>query len=178
MTPEVELLSNVQYSWISFRATLDKVAGVRPGETINRLPIELSEDAKVLLYVCALAGQSIDQPIRVLELIPQQYMGFLHYSFLIACDRETWNEFQMCTRAQTMVTECLDYYFVVASGTLDVWYNTIITHLGRDWGYCFGTRILIGKIMVTLERRGLQAVFNRYRKKMLKDNSFLLEYRK
>lgn len=175
MIPEIGLLTVTQIDWPTFRATMDKVLSLRPDTDINRLPVDLSEDAKILLNIAAYYGWKIENPLGVLRRLPPMFMEYLSYSFFIACDNSTWEEFNPTSNLNIIKRELPECLLLITTGTLAAWYQTIITNLERDWQYTRETRLLFDKIMITFERRGLNYLFESYRKKVLEDHTFLLE---
>ena len=170
ITPEVELLSRSEFNWISFRATMDKALKLRPDIDINKLPIELSDDAKILLNIAIFFGYSSNDPVKLLRDIPPLFMNFLTYTFMIACDEDTWTEFH------ATIDAIRTGHIVLATGTLAHWHQTIITNLSRNWNYSQNTLILYDKILLVFERQcGLRLIFEKYRKKLNADGTFLLE---
>jgi len=171
MTPEIELLSVVEINWDTLRGTLDKVLSIRPDLVINKLPIELSQDAEVLLNIAAFYGWDISNPLSTLRSIPSFFMEFLHYSFIIGCDKEHWDILQTAR-----VTEIINKDLIIVTGSLAAWHDTIILNLGRDWGYSYESIYLLDKLILILERsRGLNLIFEKYKKKLKPDYTFLLE---
>lgn len=176
MTPEIGLLSATQFNWPVFRATIDKSLNMRPDIDINKLPVDFSEDALVLLNIAAYYGWPIENPLNVLRDIPPLFMQYLQYSFFIACDHVTWSEFNPDSNIIIVSQELPECLLLIATGTLNNWYQSIVTNLGRDWEFSHETRFLFDKILITFEReRGLGFVFEKYKKKMQSDQTFLLE---
>ena len=176
MSPEVGLLAVTAVNWPTFRATMDKALKLRPDIDINNIPLNLSNDALVLLNIAAFYGWSLNNPLNVLRNIPPGFMECLSYQFFIACDELTWDEFNPSSNITVIKRKLTDGILLIASGTLSGWYQTIVNNLGRDWSFQQNTRILFCKIMLTLEReRGLGIIFEKYKKRVQKDYTFLLE---
>jgi hypothetical protein len=176
MLPEIELLGVTNFNWTSFRGTMDMTLKLRPDVIINKFPIDLSDDAKVLLNVAAYYGWSIDNPLHTLRNIAPLFMDFLTYHFMIACDEYTWNEFNTSVNIQVIKREVDTGLLLLTTGTLYNWQQTILTNLLRDWEYSHNTRVLFDKLLLFFEReRGLGILFEGYRKKILQDQTFLLE---
>jgi hypothetical protein len=170
MTPEVELLATNNFNWPSFRATVDKALKLRPDSIINKLPIQLSDDAKILLNIAAFYGHNINNPLDVLRKMPPLFMNFLSYTLMIGCDAKTWDNFHAGVDAIRTGD------IIIATGTLAHWYQTITMNLSRDWDYDQNTLILFDKILLVFERKcGLAILFETYRKKLKSDGTFLLE---
>jgi len=176
MTPEVGLLGVTQYNWPSFRATMDKVLNLRPDIDINSLPVDFSDDALILLNVAAYFGWNIKNPLAVLRNMQPMFMEYLSYQFFIACNKETWEEFNP-NNITTIKKDLPDgILLIIATGSLNAWYQTIVNNIARDWQFKHETRYLFDRIMLILEReRGLTFIFENYKKKMQQDYTFLLE---
>ena len=177
MTPEIGILAVTQYNWPSFRSTMDRTLNIRPDTDINSLPIAFSNDALILLNIAAYYGWDIKNPLFVLRNIPPLFMEFISYQFFIACNIETWEEFNPSNiHVIKQSLPIAGSVLIIASGTLSAWYQSIICNLGRDWEYTHETRYLFCRIMLLLEReRGLAFIFEPYQKKMKSDYTFLLE---
>lgn len=174
MIPEVELLSAVSLRWPSFRATMDKALKLRPEYVINNLPIELSDDCIILLNIAAFYGWQINNPLSTLRNLPPLFMEYLHYTFMLACDEHTQNQIQFHN-----ITTINNSDIIIATGSLDSWYQLIVNNLSRNWNYSFEAKVLLCKILLTFEReRGLKFIFESYKKKMQSDQTFLLEDKK
>lgn len=175
MIPEIGLLTVTQIDWPTFRATMDKVLKLRPDEGINRLPVNLSDDAKILLNIAAYYGWKMNNPLDVLRRLPPIFMEYLSYSFFIACNNKVWEEFNPNSNLNIIRRELPECLLLITSGTLSIWYSTIVTNLERDWEYSHETRILFCKLMIAFEKRGLNFLFENYKKKVQKDYTWLLE---
>ena len=77
MVPEVGLLSTTQFNWPSFRLTVNAALDLRPDSVLNNLPIEFSDDAKVLLNIAAYYGWDISNPFNVLRNCPLIFLEYL-----------------------------------------------------------------------------------------------------
>jgi hypothetical protein len=174
MTPEISLLSVTNFDWPTFRGTVDKALNMRPDIDIGKLPINLSDDAKLLLNIAAFYGHSIDSPLYTLRYLPLEFMNYLSYTFFIACDTDTWEEFIFSNNLTIIRQDSL----ILATGTLSKWYQTIVNNLNRDWEFKHDTRVLFCKLMIFFEKRGLGFLFETYIKKVQEDFTFLLEEKK
>lgn len=174
MTPEVIFLAGTKFNWPDFRATIDKALNLRPDIIINKVPVDFSDDAKVLLNIAAFYGWDITNPLNTLRHLPPMFLEYLSYQFFIACDQSALDQIHF-NKITIIKNKIPDGYLILATGSLAAWFDTIVSNLGRDWEYETNTRILICKIMLLLEKRGLNVLFDKHRKKMQKDGTFLLE---
>lgn len=175
MNPEVELLSAVQVNWPSFKSTLDKGLDERHDRILAQCPVPISEDAEFLLYLAALTGIPVNNPLDVLRTLPHEMMDYLHYTFMVACDEQTCNEFMFSTKLQVITKKRDEICFMLVAGPFTDWFNTIVLNLAKKRRYTTYTRVLINKFLILFERRGLQEVFNNYAKKPKGDGTFYLE---
>jgi hypothetical protein len=168
MVPEVALLSAIQINWPSFRSTMDKSLELRPESVINRLPIKLSDDAVFLLNLIAFHGLSISSPLLALKYSVPLVTDYLHYTFMIACE-EIDIQFNN-------ITIMRNGNIIIATGPLTAWYHFIVNNLNKNYKITNEERILVGKLLLILEReRGLGVLFEKHRKKLQPDGTFLLE---
>ena len=178
MLPEIGLLGVTQYDWPTFRSTMAHALGKRPDLDINKLPIELSNDALILLNIAAFWGFDIKNPLDTLRNLPSYFKSYLSYQFFIACNKDTWDEIHI-TQGITFIEKTLpEGVLLLCSGSLDSWYSVIVNNLNRDWEYTHEARLIFCKLMVCFERRGLHFLFEDYKKKVLQDYTFLLEKKK
>ena len=175
MNPEVEILSAVQVNWPSFKSTLDKGLGERHDRILAQCPVPITEDAEFLLYLAALQDISLSNPLNVLRTLPHELMEYLHYTFMVVCDEQTYLEFRQGTNLQIVVKKKDEMYFLLVAGPLTQWFRTIVLNLTRSRKYTTLTRVLIDKFLLILEKRGLKEVFSNYIKKPEKDGTFYLE---
>ena len=178
MNPQVEILSAIQIDWPSFKATLDKALNERPDRILAQYPVPIKEDAEYLLYIASLVGIPIHNPLDTLRNLPHNLLDFLHYTMLIACGELTYKEFLSCTRLNIVAKQVDLAHILLVAGPMTMWYDTVIFNLSKDWKYSVDTRILIDKILLTFEKRGLKELFANFNRKPLKDGTFLLEHKK
>ena len=172
MIPELHLISATSYDFKSLKATLDRVLKLRTDESY---PVNFSEDAQVLLNIALFFGWNMKNPLNILRHVPDLFMQYVSYTFMIACDIKTWDELQT-VKLSIVSRELVDCHLFIVTGTLAHWFQTITLNIGRDWGYSFEAKFLIDKIVLILEReRGLKQLFENYNKKFQKDQTFLLE---
>jgi len=177
MDPQVEIISRAAINWPSFKATMNKVLDSRPDYILGS-QVTVKEDPELLLYLAAMFGISIKNNMQALREIPHHLLEFLHYTFMVACNDRSFNEFTRATRLSIVVNATLpDVNFVLVTGTLATWYNTITLNLAKDWKYSPDTRLLINKILLLFERQGLGPLFDNYEKSMCKDGTFFLKKR-
>jgi hypothetical protein len=176
MNPEIGLLAVNRLNWPVFRDTLNRVLNKRPDTAINTIPIDFSDDAKVLLNIAAFFGWSLENPLGVLRTLPPLFMEFLTYQFFIACDQDTWEEFNPSSNITIIKQEIPDGLLIISTGTLNAWYQSIVCNLERNWKFRHDTRVLFCKLMLCFEReRGLRQLFEGYKKVVQPDQTFLLE---
>lgn len=175
MNPQVSLLATTEFNWVQFRATIDSALKLRPDTIINKIPIDFSNDAKLLLNIAAYYGWSIENPLNVLRNLPTLFMEFLSYQFFIACDHETWEEFNGSSKLVTIKQNVYDGLLVIATGSLATWFETITINLNKDKPLSTNTKMIYCQCQLLLERdRGLLSLFDKYRKQIQEDGTFLL----
>lgn len=124
-------------------------------------PKELSEVAKFLACV-----ESFSETARS-EL-------FLHYVFICYADAPTAFAVREQTKLDITSTVAIDGNIIfLAAGTLSEWEKAIEICCSEKSN--FNTRLLFDKLLLLLEKEGLRKIWFDYRKKMIKDNTFLIE---
>lgn len=168
--PQIKLLSCVKIDWKEFNTTvshLDK----RPDRELSQYPVSFTDDTKYLLYLANLNGISLNNPTSVLNNLPNELLEYLHYTFMVACDRETYVKFAESSRLQIVPVETGDMYLLLVAGTFFTWYNTITLSLLRK------ESLLINKFLIHFEQNGLKEIFSKYKKVIQINGTFLLEHK-
>ncbi len=144
---------------------------------VDQSIIEFAPISKYL--ICLEQAMSLtyrDDPVAILRNLPVEAMQSVHYSFLLAAEREVLLDFRAVTRTRTCtcVSPIMGASFVLGTGSLHDWYETILANSNRD--VKFELRFLLNKIQRHLEAaEGLTLVFDNYRKTTLIDMTFVLE---
>lgn len=179
MVPEIVPVSRVMVDWKLLRKTVFDVTGLQPSSIIAQSPVKFTEVAEYLLFVAYLYLDITDEkPYNVLLSLPRECMEYVHYTFLIGCDRDVVEDLREKTRAHYTLTDVGKGYCVLGTGSLSIWYDAIIlnlTHPRLALKASYGTRILFDKLMLFLEKEGLSQLFSNYIKMPLKDKTFMLE---
>lgn len=182
MQPEIISVSRVKVDWPLLRKAVSQATGLRPSDRIAQSPVKFTEAAEYLLFAAYLyLDVSEDDPHKILLNLPRECLDFLHYSFLIACDRDVIEDLREKTRAHYTMTDVGRGYCVLGTGPLSVWHDAIVlnlTHPTANLKGFQGTRLLLNKLMLFFEKEGLQALFRDTTKKQLPDKTFLLEHKK
>jgi hypothetical protein len=182
MNPEIIPVSRVKVDWPTLRKNVSQATGLRPSDRIAQSPVKFTEAAEYLLFAAYLyLDITEDDPHRVLLNLPRECLDFLHYSFLIACERSIIEDLREKTRAHYTMTDVGRGYCVLGTGPLSVWYDAVVLNLTHPQLALKGmgpTRVLFNKLMLFFEKEGLQALFRDTAKKQLPDKTFLLEHKK
>ncbi len=125
--------------------------------------LDVSADAELLLYFGMLAGYPVDNYAKFLRTCPQDIMEMLHYSFMIEGDAPTLYHVSRCLIISKEK-------ILVVTGTLDLWFSTIIRGLNKP----NESNLIFNQLYAAFCRRGLNLIFDNYRKVVNKD-TFLLE---
>lgn len=175
MTPEIILISKPEIDMDSLKRNISSGFSAQCIRMIDQYPVKLSEVAQYLIlvrYIYTVSYENKDL-VNVLRTIPHKCLDSLHYTFVIACDYETYMgllNITNCTLFGQYVNH--DNYFVLGTGTLAEWYNTIVQ---KDYKIIEGpVRKLLNKLLYVFEREGLQMLFDNYRKFKLSDGSLIL----
>lgn len=174
MDPNLLIVSRTQVEWPVLRKTVLQATGFQPSSVIAQCPVSFSKNAEFLLFAAYLILDITEEDAHKLMLhLPREAMDFLHYTFLIACDRDIIEDLREKTRAHYTITDCGRGYCVLGTGPLSIWYDAIMLNLRVSWKGMKNTRLLLNKMLLLLEREGLQALFPP--KTSLPDGTFLLE---
>lgn len=174
MTPEIILISKPEIDMDSLKRNISSGLSAQCIRTIDQYPVKLSEAAQYLILMRYIYTGSLDKDlINVLRTIPHKCLDSLHYTFVIACDYETYMGLLNITKV-TLFGNYVKHnnYFVLGTGTLADWYNTIV-HTKYS---CIteSVRKLLNKFILVFESEGLQMLFDRYSKHSLTDGTFML----
>ena len=155
-----------------FRAA-NQALGRTLTKAIDRSAVPLSDDAK---FISALSAFSLYEPTNAVDHIRQSNheLFFLHYTFLCYADADTGFKLREWTKLDTTSHFALDGGVVFfASGSLAEWKRASIECCSAK--ATFNLRLLFDKIILQLEAQGVADIWFEQRKKMLKDQTFLLE---
>lgn len=177
MIPEVILISRIDVDWPTLRKNIHVASGQSPSNLIAQCPVKFSQAAEYLVFAACLKYNFVNKdPLQILRTLPHEILNFLHYSFLFACDSETYNTLRILNDivlAQIQVSDGV--YCILGTGTLFDWKEAITLHLSHRVIYEKNYRILFDKLLILMEQEGLGELFSEYRKKSLPDKTFVLE---
>lgn len=168
--PQIHLLSQTVIDFEMLKLTCKNV-DLRPEYVITQYPVSFSTDAKYLLYLTSLSGLSIKEPKTALRNLPYFILRFLSYTIMIACDKNISSEFSRGSKCDLITVEHRDMYLILATGNLSEWLDTIIMNSNKQSDLL----LLMDKLILFFEKRGLGDLFFKYKKLPQKDGTFLLE---
>jgi hypothetical protein len=175
----IEIVSRSKIEWPLLRKTISDATGLQPSSSIRQSHVKFSDAAEALIFGAYLILDITDEdPHDVLLNLPRECLEYLHYTFLIACSRDTVDDLREKTNANYIMLDVGSSYCVLGTGPLSVWYDAItlnLTYPRMSWKGFHGTRLLLNKMLYLFEKEGLQALFSKYNKKQLPDKTFLLE---
>ncbi len=168
MIPEVKLVSctDVNYpEFIGFAAS----SGIKITKSLDDEDLPVETLASFIASLDCLRNENSD-PIKAVRQ-GGGLLEHLHFGFAVS------------SIATHVVTEILEVTglkgvtksqnnFAIFSGSLAMWYTSILHCCNRDRS--FGCRILINKILILFERHGLGEVWGYFGKETLKDKSYIL----
>lgn len=179
MDPQLLTVARTKVDWPDLRKNVSQVTGLQPSARIAQSPVKISEAAETVLFPAYMLLDVTDkEPHNLLLELPRECMDFLHYTFLIACDRDVVEDLREKTRAHYTMTDVGRGYCVLGTGPLSVWYDAVVlnlTHPQMAYKAMRSARVFFDSLMLLLEKEGLQALFSKYSKKSLQDKTFLLE---
>jgi hypothetical protein len=180
MNSEVVIVSRTVVDWPLLRKTVSQVTGLRPSEHISQSPVTFTEQAEALIFAAYLYldTPSATDPHKMLSNLPRECLDFLHYTFLIGCDRDVVDDLREKTRAHYSMVDVGRGYCILGTGGLSVWYDAIVLNLTNPnmaLKSVSNTRLLLDKLLLLLCKEGLHALFSQYTRKQLPDRTFLLE---
>jgi hypothetical protein len=164
--------NNAQWNSINQLFTLGDLVFIR--NSIASYPVDLTDDAKLLMYVAGLDGLDITDPLRTLSDLPSHIMRVLNYTFAIACDDLTYDV--LAKKLPPAIRYNLPSgVLMITTATLDVWYGLLTSILTGTWTLSTGEIKILDQILLLLESRGLTHVFKKFRKVKHGTQTFLLE---
>lgn len=176
MNPEVILISRVEVDWPTLRKNISVVLNRSPSDFIAQSPVKFTPAAEYLIFAAYLKYEFKNKdPLQILRTLPHEILNFLHYSFLVACDKETYENIRDYTGIIWCPIKVYDNYCILGTGSLFDWWYYITLHLSQSINYSREYRIFLDKVLLLLEKEGLRELFNDYSKKALPDKTFLLE---
>jgi hypothetical protein len=178
LKPEILLVSQTSAQCPEFVASVARGTGLSLTHKLDRSSVKFTDDAKLLVSLTTFGG-CIDEldAFMVMRGMPEMYMRFLQYTFLIVGDEDTIFTLRAMTQLTVIIHPEPQRIWALATGSLDQWkdaiINGLITH--HAWEY----QLLLDKLMLKFEGLGLSLLWDDYQKKWGNKNkdTFLLEHK-
>lgn len=177
MDTVVVLISQPKINFDTLKSILTNQMESNIVSLVDQLPVTISQEAEFLIYVTAITNE-IKDPLYILKNLPLHVLQSLHYTMMIASDAYSLIEFISATGLTPYSYSYNNEDIVtLVTGTLDIWYTGITQTLANNDHYLsIDTYRIFDMCMVVLENAGLELIFGKFTKNIVKrDKLFYLE---
>lgn len=163
------LIPNI--AWEVYLQTILESSGHSPTSSIDNSTIKLADFAKYIVSLDEFQN-GIDASVDALEILRNETnpLNHLFFSFLIVSSKASIFKIMESTDLSVISRKGK---ISVISGTLFQWRNALISQQKSK-----ETRLIFNQCLSFFAKMGLSNIFDNYRKCILKDNTFLLEYKR
>jgi len=162
------LIPNI--AWNSYLEAVLEHSGHSPTISIDNSTIKLADFAKYIISIDEFQNGT-DASVSALETLRNETnpLSHLFFSFLIVSSKVSIFKIMESTDLSVISRKGK---ISVISGTLFQWRNALISQQKSK-----ETRLIFNQCLSFFAKMGLSNIFDNYRKCVLKDNTFLLEYK-
>jgi hypothetical protein len=176
MIPQIKFIGGTQIDWNLFLQSCNEALGYSPIRGVDSLNRELSDPGKLLASLSAFHDRlKIGDPLAAIRDCGS-LLRHLSYMFLVYCDKELILNIRERTQLNVTSSEAAgDGYVVIVSGSLFDYRTATLECCTVDAP--FDLRYLFDGFILYFDSLGLSEIWHEYRKRPLKDKTFLLEYK-